>query len=92
MISILKFGIIPVSYTHLPKFAMLMLVTATMWQKAGYNMVIYLAGLQSIPTELMEAATIDGASTFQKDVYKRQALFLLFIQKHDYGGVRLLAN
>ena len=52
-----------------PKFAMLMLVTATMWQKAGYNMVIYLAGLQSIPTELMEAATIDGASTFQKFRY-----------------------
>lgn len=48
---------------------MLMLVTATMWQKAGYNMVIYLAGLQSIPTELMEAATIDGASTFQKFRY-----------------------
>jgi raffinose/stachyose/melibiose transport system permease protein len=31
------------------------------WQMAGYYMVIYLAGLQGIPTEVLEAATIDGA-------------------------------
>ena len=58
-----------IQWNNDPKFAMLMLVTATMWQKAGYNMVIYLAGLQGIPTELIEAATIDGANTFQKFRY-----------------------
>ena len=51
------------------RFAMVMIIVATIWQKTGYNMINYLAGLQGIPTELMEAATIDGATTWQKFRY-----------------------
>ena len=40
------------------------LVILTNWQLIGYMMVIYIAGLQNIPSDLMEAAAIDGASTF----------------------------
>ena len=35
------------------------------WQQIGYMMIIYIAGLQSIPNELIEAARIDGATTLQ---------------------------
>ena len=35
------------------------------WQQIGYMMIIYIAGLQSIPTELIEAARIDGATPIQ---------------------------
>ena len=35
------------------------------WQQLGYMMIIYIAGLQSIPSELIEAARIDGANTWQ---------------------------
>ncbi len=35
------------------------------WQQIGYMMIIYIAGLQSIPSELIEAARIDGATTWQ---------------------------
>ena len=35
------------------------------WQQIGYMMIIYIAGLQSIPTELIEAARIDGATSRQ---------------------------
>lgn len=42
--------------------SMLVLVLVNVWQYAGMTMVIYLAGLQSIPQELYEAAQIDGAS------------------------------
>ena len=35
------------------------------WQQIGYMMIIYIAGLQSIPNELIEAARIDGATTTQ---------------------------
>ena len=35
------------------------------WQQIGYMMIIYIAGLQSIPSELLEAARIDGANTWQ---------------------------
>lgn len=41
------------------------LVVLMNWQMVGYMMVIYIAGLQSIPTELIEAARIDGANARQ---------------------------
>lgn len=47
-----------------PKLALLSLMFITMWQGVGYFMMIYLAGLQSIPAELEEAAKIDGANKF----------------------------
>jgi raffinose/stachyose/melibiose transport system permease protein len=42
------------------------LVILHVWQMAGYIMIIYIAYLQSIPDELLEAADMDGASYFQK--------------------------
>lgn len=42
------------------------IIFVLIWQRTGYFMVIYLAGLQGIPGELIEAATIDGASSWQK--------------------------
>lgn len=42
------------------------LIIMAIWKTLGYNIVIYLAGLQTIPQYLYEAATIDGASKFQK--------------------------
>ena len=41
------------------------LVVLTNWQLIGYNMVIYIAGLQNFPAELLEAAEIDGANDRQ---------------------------
>lgn len=41
------------------------LTVLMLWQQAGYMMVIYIAGLQSIPDDLMEAAAIDGATPLQ---------------------------
>ena len=35
------------------------------WQMVGYMMIIYIAGIQGIPTELIEAAKIDGANSWQ---------------------------
>lgn len=62
-------GGVAIKWNNDPRFAMLMLIVATVWQKTGYNMVIYLAGLQGIPTDVLEAATIDGANTWQKFRY-----------------------
>ena len=41
------------------------LVVLMNWQMVGYMMIIYIAGLQNIPTELIEAAKIDGATSWQ---------------------------
>ncbi|MFP4510453.1 MAG: carbohydrate ABC transporter permease [Spirochaetota bacterium] len=46
------------------------------WRFVGFNMVLYLAGLQSIPGELYEAAAIDGASSTQQHRYVTLPLLL----------------
>ena len=45
---------------------MLVLILVNVWQYAGMTMVIYLAGLQSIPSELYEAAKVDGAGAIKR--------------------------
>lgn len=48
-----------------PKFGFIGLVLLMNWQMVGYMMIIYVAGLQNVPTELLEAAHIDGATGWQ---------------------------
>ncbi|THE14035.1 sugar ABC transporter permease [Bacillus timonensis] len=50
-------------------WARVSLILVTTWRWAGYNMVILLAGLQSIPHSLYEAASIDGAGPIRKFFY-----------------------
>lgn len=54
-----------------PNLALWVVMFVTLWRGLGYYMVIYMAGLQSIPHDLIEAATIDGASKWQmiKKIY-----------------------
>lgn len=47
-------------------FALPSVMMIMVWVSIGYNMIIYIAGLQSIPQELYEAADIDGATASQK--------------------------
>ena len=47
-----------------PSTAMMVIIFYSVWTSLGYNTVIYLAGLTSIPREVMEAARIDGATTW----------------------------
>ena len=57
-------GIFGYDITYDADFGFWGLVFLMNWQLIGYMMVIYIAGLQNIPNELKEAATIDGASSF----------------------------
>jgi len=56
------FGISPQAWLLDPKWAMFALCLMSIWRHLGYNVVIFLAGLQNIPAEYYEAAEIDGAS------------------------------
>lgn len=49
-----------------PRWAMPALIIMSVWKTFGYNMVLFLAGLQNIPDHLYEAAMIDGASRWQR--------------------------
>lgn len=55
------FGIGEQAWLLDPKWAMFALCLMSVWKNLGYNMIIFLAGLQNIPNEYYEAAAIDGA-------------------------------
>jgi multiple sugar transport system permease protein len=48
-----------------PRWAMPAIILVAVWKNFGYNMLIFVAGLQSIPTQLYEAASVDGASAWR---------------------------
>ncbi len=49
-----------------PNTALFSIILVSIWRNVGYDIVIFLAGLQSIPRELYEAAKVDGANKFQQ--------------------------
>jgi multiple sugar transport system permease protein len=59
-------GVDPVDWLGDPNWAMPAIIFFAVWKNFGYNMVILLAGLQTIPNDLYEAARIDGANGWQQ--------------------------
>ncbi len=61
-----NFGLGPFKYLNNPQTAMLCIVILSAWQGCGFQMMIFLSGLQDIPAYLYEAAALDGATPFQQ--------------------------
>ena len=59
-------GIDPVDWLGDPNWAMPTIIVFAVWKNFGYNMIIFIAGLQAIPEDLYEAARIDGASSWSQ--------------------------
>lgn len=59
-------GYQPVAFLTDPNLAMPAIIFMSAWQAVGFHMIIWLAGLQTIPGELYEAATVDGANKWQQ--------------------------
>lgn len=68
-------GISPVGWLSSPLTAIFSVILFSLWHSAGYNMLIFLAGLQAIDETLYEAAKVDGASPFY--VFRKVTLPLL---------------
>lgn len=58
---LVEIGLGKVNWLGNPDIALFSVMSVTLWKRIGYNMVIFFAGLQVIPTQLYEAAKIDGA-------------------------------
>lgn len=68
--GVIRYALIEMGYdwNHLlnANHAMALIVMAAIWKHISYNFLFFLAGLQSIPQSLIEAATIDGASPWRR--------------------------
>lgn len=66
---LVKLGMEPCGFLNDPKTAMNSIIFMSAWQGAGYQMMIFLAGLQGIPRDQYEAASIDGAGKLKSFLY-----------------------
>ncbi len=66
---LVKLGMEPCGFLNDPKTSMNSIIFMSAWQGAGYQMMIFLAGLQGIPKEQYEAASIDGAGKVKSFFY-----------------------
>jgi multiple sugar transport system permease protein len=70
MLNAITFGAIqPINWLGNPSVAMWAIIIMSIWQGAGFQMMLFVAGLQQIPEERYEAASIDGANSWQKFLY-----------------------
>ena len=78
-----KIGLASQPFLTSPKQAMYAIIMVSAWQGAGYQMLLFLGGLQNIPRDVYEAAELDGFTKFQQFRYitmpllKPTALFIL---------------
>jgi len=76
-------GLSPIDWMK-TEYARLVVIIVYLWKNSGYNMVLFLAGLQNIPSEYYEAADIDGAGSWHKFrnitlIYLTPTTFFVFI-------------
>lgn len=70
LLSAVTFGTYtPIDWLNDPAWAMPAIIVMSIWQGVAFHMVIWLAGLQTIPGELYEASEIDGASKWQQFIF-----------------------
>ena len=62
----LHWNFLDVGWFTSPVYAFVAILIVFVWQYSGYLMIIYIAALQNVPTELIESAKIDGAGSFQR--------------------------
>lgn len=61
-----QLGLGPIDWLGDPDWAMPAIILMAIWKNFGFNMIIFIAGLQSIPARLYEAAVIDGANAWRQ--------------------------
>ncbi|MFC5470907.1 carbohydrate ABC transporter permease [Cohnella suwonensis] len=83
--SVLRvFGIDGLRWLEDPNWALVGVLLVTIWKSAGWSMIFYLVAIRNVPTDLIEAAGLDGAGTWRKFVHVTLPLispttFFLFI-------------
>lgn len=91
-----KFGINPIVWLQGKHTGMFVMVLLCTWRWLGVNIIYFLSGLQSIPAELYESASIDGANEFQKfkniTIPGLKPVMIYVLTISVYGGYSMFAE
>lgn len=86
-------GVDSISWLTTPFWAKVSIIVVMTWRWTGYNMVIFLAGLQNIPAELYEAASMDGAGKvkqfFMITIPQLKPVFIFTVVMSTIGTLQL---
>jgi multiple sugar transport system permease protein len=95
-------GAASVAWLSEPFWARFAVILVNIWYGSPFFMIMYLAGLKSVPADLYEAAAIDGANSFQRMIYVTipmmrniiavTALFSIIVTFANFDIVRVLTN
>jgi len=93
--AIKALGFKPIAFMESPKWFKTIYVLSDVWQSTGWNSVIYMAALSGVDPQLHEAATIDGASRWQRLIYVNlptliPTMVILLIM--NFGGIMSLGH
>ncbi|MEW4372885.1 carbohydrate ABC transporter permease [Paenibacillus kandeliae] len=92
---LMTFGLVddPVNWFNNPWWSRLIVAAVICWQNFGFNMIVFIAGLQGISSEVYEAAEMDGAGGWQRTLYVTLPLlrpvFLFTLITSVIGGLQL---
>jgi multiple sugar transport system permease protein len=64
-----RVGVPPVSWLNSSEWALITIVLAYVWQQVGFTFIVFIGGLGNLPTEVLEAAEIDGAAGWRRLLY-----------------------
>lgn len=90
------FGFKPIKWLRIQETSFIALLFLACWRWTGVNILYFLSGLQNIPVEVNESASLDGATTFQKFFYitmpmlKPITIYVLTIS--IYGGMAMFTE
>lgn len=93
--AIKALGFKPIAFMESPKWFKTIYVLSDVWQSTGWSSVIYMAALSGVDPQLHEAATIDGASRWQRLIYVNlpaliPTMVILLIM--NFGGIMSLGH
>lgn len=88
LLEAIKLGMLSQSWLSNPKVVNFTLAFVSLWRYSGYHVILFMAALQSINRDVMEAATIDGANSWQMFRYIQTPSIMLMVDFVLFGNIR----
>lgn len=88
LLEAIKLGMLSQSWLSDPKIVNFTLAFVSLWRFSGYHIILFMAALQSIPQDMLEAARIDGASSWQMFRYIQTPSIILMVDFVLFDNIR----